>query len=150
VGALGVSVESVSSEITVASSPDRILDVLCDFEGYPGWARSIKEARVVERSPDGRASQVEFRVGAGPLGKLRYVLRYSYSPAGLAWDYVEGDLKDIRGSYELVSTDGETRVVYHLAIDPGLIPMPGFVKARAAREITKTALKDLKKHVEDG
>jgi hypothetical protein len=147
-----MSSETVGSEITVSSTPGRVLDVLCDFESYPSWARSIKEARVLERGTDGRATQVEFRVTAGPLGNMRYVLRYRYPPTGLAWDYVEGDLKDIRGSYALepVGGDQDTRVTYRLAIDPGKLPLPGFVKARAAREITKTALKELKKRVEAG
>jgi uncharacterized membrane protein len=143
--------ETVSSDITVDSSPERVLDVLCDFESYPAWARSIRQARVLERGPDGRATLVEFRVVAGPLGKMRYVLRYDYSSAGLTWDYVEGDLKDIRGSYALASAgDDATTVTYHLAIDPGKLPLPGFVKARAAREIAKVALKELKKRVESG
>ena len=39
-------------------------------------------------------------------------------------------------------------MIYNLAIDPGKIPLPGFVKARAAREITRIALKELKRRVE--
>lgn len=143
-----MSQETVSSDITVDSPLDRVLEVLCDFESYPTWARSIREARVLERGPDGRASRVEFHVTAGPLGKMRYVLHYDYSPGGLVWDYVEGDLKDIRGSYALEAADHATKVTYHLAIDPGKLPLPGFVKARAAREITKIALKELKRRVE--
>lgn len=140
--------DSVTSEITVGSSSDRILEVLRDFEAYPQWARSVKEARVLELGPDGRATRVEFRVAAGPLGKMRYVLHYTYPADGIAWDYVEGDLKDIRGSYVLEPSGEGTSVTYHLAIDPGKLPLPGFVKARAAREITKVALKELKRRVE--
>lgn len=142
--------EAVSSEIFVASDSDEILRVLCDFEAYPQWARSVKEARVVEQDDDGRPSTVEFVVVPGPLPKVRYILRYTYSTEGISWDYVEGDLRDIRGSYELEPGDGGTKVTYHLAIDPGLLPLPGFVKARAAREITRVALKELKKRVESG
>lgn len=145
-----MSADSVSSEIVVTSPAERLLDVLCDFEAYPQWARSVKSARVVERDADGRASRVEFQVAAGPLGKMRYVLRYTYRPDGIAWDYVEGDLKDIRGSYALEPSDGGTRVTYNLSIDPGKLPLPGFVKARAAREITRVALKELKRRAESG
>lgn len=149
-GAFGMTHETVSSDIVVASPSDEILRVLCDFEAYPQWARSVKEARVVERDEGGRPSTVEFVVVPGPLPKMRYVLRYAYSPDGISWEYVEGDLRDIRGSYELESENGGTKVTYHLAIDPGLLPLPGFVKARAAREITRVALKELKKRVESG
>lgn len=140
--------ETVASEIDIASSPQRVLDVLHDFENYPLWARSMKHARIVERDDEGRAAKVEFHVAPGLLPEMRYVLRYTYNDDGLSWDYVEGDLKDIRGSYSVAGGDGSTHVTYNLAIDPGKIPLPGFVKARAAREITRIALKELKRRVE--
>jgi uncharacterized membrane protein len=145
-----VTHEAVSSEITIAAPTEAILGVLCDFESYPQWARSVKDARVLHNDDEGRAETVEFTVTPGPLPRVRYVLRYTYEPAGISWEYVEGDLRDISGSYELQSADGGTEVTYHLAIDPGTIPLPGFVKARAAREITRVALKELKKRVESG
>ncbi|HYZ94061.1 MAG TPA: SRPBCC family protein [Actinomycetota bacterium] len=140
--------ETVASDIDVDAGTDQVLGVLCDFESYPQWARSVKEARILERDDDGRAATVEFRVSPGPLPEVRYVLRYSYSPHGISWDYVEGDLKEVRGSYALEESDGRTHVTYNLAIDPGRLPLPGFVKARAAREITRVALKELKRRVE--
>jgi hypothetical protein len=142
--------ETVSSDIEIEAGAAEILGVLCDFTAYPQWARSVKEARVLEQSDDGRATKVEFRVTPGPLPEVRYVLHYTYPPDGIAWDYVEGDLRDVRGSYALEGVDAGTRVTYHLAIDPGKIPLPGFVKARAAREITRVALKELKRRVEGG
>ena len=140
--------ETVASEIDIAATPQGVLDVLLDFESYPQWARSMKEARIVERDDDGRAAKVEFHVAPGLLPEMRYVLRYTYVDDGLTWDYVEGDLKDIRGSYTVRGQDGTTHVTYNLAIDPGKIPLPGFVKARAAREISRIALKELKRRVE--
>ncbi|MGH2760815.1 MAG: SRPBCC family protein, partial [Actinomycetota bacterium] len=125
-----------------------VLAVLCDFESYPEWARSVKTARIVQRDEGGRPSQVEFRVAPGPLPEVRYVLAYAYNEDGIAWSYVEGDLKDVRGSYVLEGGNGSTHVTYHLAIDPGRLPLPGFVRARAAREITRVALKELKRRVE--
>ncbi len=142
--------EMVSSEIEIEASPEDILEVLLDFEAYPEWARGVKHARVLERDDADRPLKVEFEVTPGPLPKMRYVLRYSYADDGIGWDYVEGDMKDLRGSYVLEQRDGVTDVVYELAIDPGKIPLPGFVKARAAREITRVALGELKRRVETG
>lgn len=140
--------ETVSSTIEIDASPAQVMDVLHDFESYPKWARSVKEATVLERDGSGRGSTVEFQVAPGLLPQVRYILRYDYSDNALAWDYVEGDLKDIRGSYSAESQGDKTVVTYHLAIDPGKLPLPGFVKARAAREITRVALKELKRRVE--
>lgn len=140
--------ETVASEIDIAASPDTVLRVLCEFESYPKWARSMKAANVIERDDAGRATKVEFHVAPGLLPEVRYILAYRYDDGVLAWDYVEGDLKDIHGSYRVEGSDGSSHVTYNLAIDPGKLPLPGFVKARAAREITRIALKELKKRVE--
>lgn len=140
--------ETVASQIDIDADTASVLDVLFDFESYPQWARSMKSATITGRDDEGRATTVEFHVAPGLLPEMRYVLRYSYADDGLSWEYVEGDLKDIRGSYTVVAQDGSTHVTYNLAIDPGKIPLPGFVKAMAAREITRIALKELKRRVE--
>jgi uncharacterized protein YndB with AHSA1/START domain len=142
--------ETVASQIDIDASPADVLAVLTDFEAYPSWARSMKQARVVEHDAEGRAAKVEFHVAPGLLPNMRYVLAYDYTDSSISWSYVEGDLKDIRGSYTVELADGSTHVTYNLAIDPGKIPLPGFVKARAAREITRIALKELKRRVESG
>lgn len=142
--------ETVSSEIHIDAAADEILEVLLDFEAYPRWAKAVKAASVRASDDSGRPLEVEFEVTPGPLPKMRYVLRYAYLDDGISWDYVEGDMRDVRGSYRLDESDGRTRVVYDLAIDPGRIPLPGFVKARAAREITRVALNELKRRVELG
>ncbi len=140
--------ETVASDIEVDASSARVWEVLCDFESYPEWARSIRKATVIEKDDDGRPAKVEFNVAPGPLPQMRYILHYNYGDGTLAWDYVEGDLRDIRGSYALEDLGDRTKVTYNLAIDPGKLPLPGFVKARAAREITRVALKELKRRVE--
>ena len=142
--------ETVASEIDIDAPAQRVLDVLTDFESYPSWARSMKAASVVERDEDGRPLKVKFHVAPGLLPEVTYVLAYTYSDDGIAWTYVEGDLRDVRGSYRVEGSDGHSHVVYNLAIDPGKLPLPGFVKARAAREITRIALKELKRKVESG
>lgn len=142
--------ETVRSEIEIEAPPDRILGVLLDLESYPDWARGVRSVRVAEWDDAGRPAVAEFEVTPGPLPKMRYVLRYRYLDKGFAWDYVEGDVNDLRGSYLLEPENGATRVSYDLAIDPGKIPLPGFVKARAAREITRVALRELKRRVEVG
>ena len=140
--------ETVASNIDIDASPEQVLAVLSDFESYPTWARSMKQATVLERDDDGRALTVEFHVAPGLLPEVRYVLRYTYDERTIAWEYVEGDLRDCHGSYVVEDRNGTAHVVYDLAIDPGRLPLPGFVKARAAREITRIALKELKRRVE--
>ena len=60
----------------VAAPLERCYQVALDFERYPDWARDVKEARVLERDEQGRASKVEFRASAlGRSTRLPLVMR---------------------------------------------------------------------------
>jgi ribosome-associated toxin RatA of RatAB toxin-antitoxin module len=141
--------EQVSERIHVDASPQRCYEVATDYERYPEWAKDVKQATVLERDPEGRGVKVEYRAAA--FGRsTRYVLQYDYShaPATFSWSLVEGDIvRAIDGTYRFDTDDDGTRVSYDLAIDPS-IPLPGFLKRRAAGMIVSTALKELKKEAE--
>ena len=81
------------------------------------------------------------------MGKsIRYVLDYDYSeaPAAFSWKLVEGDmLRQLDGRYGFEADGDGTRVSYDLTADLSM-PMPGFIKRRAAGMIMGTALKELK------
>jgi Polyketide cyclase / dehydrase and lipid transport len=111
-------------EISIAASPERCFAVAVDFEGYPLWATDVKRAEVLDRDGAGRGSRVRYQVSA--LGRtIGYTLAYDrFDPAG----------------------DG-TRVRYRLAVDLA-IPLPGFVKRRAAGLIAENAMRGLKRHLE--
>jgi uncharacterized membrane protein len=142
--------EQVSERIHIDAPPERTYEVATDYERYPEWAKDVKQANILQRDAEGRGSQVEYRAAA--FGRsTRYVLRYDYSqaPAAFSWSLVEGEMvRTIDGTYRF-DRDGEgTRVSYDLAIDPS-IPLPGFLKRRTAGKIVSTALKELKKAVEN-
>lgn len=124
---------------SIAASPERCWAVALDFERYPEWARDVKEARVIARDAEGRATQVEFRASA--LGRsTHYTLAYDYSdaPARLEWHLVDGDImRAIDGAYSFVAVEGGTQVFYEIAIEL-VIPLPGFVKRRAEGRILDT------------
>ena len=135
----------------INASVQQCFDALVDFEHYPEWAGDLKQADVVERDAEGRASVVEFRAAA--MGRsTTYRLRYDYegAPRRLAWVLESGDLeRELDGHYELAdgSEPGTTDVVYELSVDL-IVPIPGFVKRRAEARIIKTALSELKGRVE--
>jgi hypothetical protein len=141
--------------VVINASVQVCFDTLTDFERYPQWAGDLKQATVVERDDQGRASVVEFRAAA--MGRsTTYRLRYDYegAPYQLSWFLESGDLqRELDGAYQLHAvddpdTDGEsTEVVYELSVDL-VLPIPGFVKRRAEARILKTALTDLKQLVE--
>lgn len=132
----------------VAATPARCYEIAIDFERYPEWARDVKEASVVERDSQGRATRVEYRASA--LGRsTHYTLAYDYSqaPERLSWSLVEGDImRVIDGAYTFRPETGGTEITYSLKIEL-IVPLPGFVKRRAEVRILHT-LKELKSRAE--
>jgi uncharacterized membrane protein len=144
--------DQATQQMVIDASPQRIWEVLTDFDDYPSWAHDLKSVTVVERDDEGRPRDVAFRAAA--MGRsTSYTLRYDYdrAPDVLAWRLVKGDItRQLDGSYELRQLDdtpGRTEVTYHLAVDL-LVPLPGFVKRRAEARIVHTALRQLRSHLE--
>ena len=140
--------ERVKDSIDIKASAEEILEVATDFEAYPEWNANIKQVEVRETDEDGWPTQVWYEVDA-KVKTVKYTLEYDYSnaPESFSWDLVEGDVKELSGSYTFDEFDDVTDVTYELTVDPGF-PLPGFMKRQAEKQITSTALKDLKKRVE--
>ena len=140
--------ERVKDTIDVEASAEEIFDIATDFEAYPDWNANIKEVEVRERDDEGRATKVWMKVDA-KVKTVTYTLAYDYSsaPESFSWSLVEGDVKELSGSYAFDEFDDVTEVTYETAIDPGF-PIPGILKRQGERQIVKGALEDLKKRVE--
>lgn len=141
--------ESASQSTVIAASPERVWEIVTDFERYPDWAKDVKDVVVRARDAQGRATEVEFRASA--LGRsTHYTLGYDYTqaPSVLSWSLVRGDImRTVDGAYHFTSTaDGGTEVRYDLVIDL-VVPLPGFVKRRAEVRILNT-VRELKSRAE--
>lgn len=137
-------VDSGSDTAIISATPEKCFLIASDFEKYPEWAHDVKEATVLDRDAQGRATKVEYRASA--LGRsTHYTLAYDYAdaPKRLSWTLVAGDImRSIRGAYIFEPVSAGTRVTYDLAIEL-VVPLPGFVKRRAEVRILDT-LKELK------
>jgi hypothetical protein len=142
--------DEAHEQIHVDADPARCFARASAFEDYPEWTNDVKQARVLERDDAGRGTRVEYRVAA--VGRrVRYVLDYDFTdaPAGFSWTLVEGDmLRALDGRYGFAPDGDGTCVDYRLRVDLA-VPLPGPVKRRASGLIMSTALKDLKRVVEE-
>jgi ribosome-associated toxin RatA of RatAB toxin-antitoxin module len=141
--------ERATETIIVAADPGTLFAVAVDVEDYPEWVAELKSVAVTERDDEGRPVVATFR-GAAFGRSSTYTLRYDYSqaPSLLSWVMVEGDLTSkLDGSYRFETADDGTLVTYQLEVDLR-VPIPGFVKQRAARLIQGIALRELKARAE--
>lgn len=141
--------ERAVESIAVAADPGTVFAVAVDLEDYPEWVGDLKSVVVTERDPSGRPLVATFRAAAFGRSST-YTLRYDYreAPTLLSWVMVEGDLTSkLDGSYRFEPADGGTLVTYQLEVELR-VPIPGFVKQRAAQRIQGTALRELKARAE--
>jgi carbon monoxide dehydrogenase subunit G len=145
--------EQTEGQIVIEASSAEVMDVLVDFEAYPQWA-DVKSVEVLERGDGGVGTKVAFEVEVPVLGKASYTLAYRYAPAdgGMSWVSTEarGAVSNITGEYLLTEIDeDETKVVYRLAVDLGVL-LPGFVRTQGEKRVIENALEGLKRRVELG
>jgi ribosome-associated toxin RatA of RatAB toxin-antitoxin module len=129
----------------VHAPPEVVYSVVTDFLNYATWVSDLKVVTILESDSDGRPLEVEFRAAA--FGRsTTYALRYDYhhAPEVLRWSQVRGDItQSLEGQYRFEPDDGGTKVTYDLEVEM-LVPIPAFVKSRAAHRIQTTALNELK------
>ena len=133
----------------IKAAPTAVMDVIADFAAYPEWTGAIKTVQITKPGSKGRALQVKYMMDAGLL-KDTYELAYTWSADGMSvsWDLVSGSLqKSQHGSYLLHAVPGGTEVTYSLTVEP-TIPLIGVLRRKAERSILDTALKELRKRVE--
>src|SRR3954471_8347510 len=112
--------DQANERLRIDAPASRIYEVAIDFERYPEWAHDIKEATIVERDDQDRATKVRYRVGA--MGRTTtYTLAYDYSkaPQELSWELVQGDImRRLDGTYVFDPVDDDsTDVNYHLTVE---------------------------------
>jgi ribosome-associated toxin RatA of RatAB toxin-antitoxin module len=141
--------QRATESITVNAAPEDIFAVVTDFEHYADWVSDLKRIEVLTRDDHGRSLEVEFRAAA--FGRsTTYTLRYDYTkaPGELSWRQVRGDLTEtLNGRYRFEADGDETKVTYDLEVEL-LVPIPTFIKSRAAYRIQTQALRELKAQAE--
>ena len=133
----------------VAGSVEQCFAVLVDFERYPDWSSPITQCRILDRHPDGLPRRVEFHLDM-TLKTIRYVLEYTWDrPHGGTWKLVEGDVKDVEGSYRFEPAGPRTRATCTQAIDLGFW-LPGFIRRTAEQKALRDSVEEFRAAVERG
>ncbi|WP_216216363.1 SRPBCC family protein [Amycolatopsis aidingensis] len=142
--------EESTQSIEVAAAPERIMAVIADLPAYPEWAKAVQETEVLAEDEQGRAKQVRFTLDAGPVKDV-YTLEYDWASDGLSvsWHLVKGQMQKAQnGRYLLEPRGASTKVTYTLSVELAL-PMIGLLRRKAEKMIMDTALKELKRRVEN-
>ncbi len=144
--------DTSTQSITISAPPAKVAEVVCDFARYPEWVSAMKSVEVLEEYEDGYASQVRFVLDAGPFAD-EYTLQYEYAEdlSRIEWHLVAPSKmqKQQDGSYDVVADGkGGSTVTYTLAVELS-VGMIGMFRRKAEKMIMDTALRELKRRVEE-
>lgn len=141
--------DKTNGEITITADQEKVMDVIADLVLYPEWADGVQKIEVEESFDDGRPKLARFFFSSGPI-KDEFVLLYDWhGHDSVDWELTEGSvINQEQGTYTLTDNgDGTVTVTYDLEVGINM-PLPGFVKRKAAKQMVKVALDGLKKRVE--
>ncbi len=133
---------------------ERVFAIVADIERAPAWQVALKEVQVLERDDQGRPQLVD-TVADAQVKELSLQLRFSYlgAPHRIAFEKVNGDLKTLRGTWELEELGpSRTRVTYTLQGDPGRILgmlIRGPVEDRIHEQLIHAPIRGLKLQCEE-
>ena len=142
--------ESTVQSIEIDASPAECFEVAAEIESYPEWASGVKRVEVLERDADGRPPRAAFLL-EGFVKEIAYELVYEYDyPNRMSWRAdPSADIRMLEGSYAFTEReDGVTEVVYALSVMPAF-SLPGFVRRQAEKQIVTTALRGLRRRVQE-
>jgi hypothetical protein len=141
-----------STTVSVRAPLQICFDSTADFDNYLEWSQrnGMKSVRVLDRDPRGRGLLVEFTAGA--LGvDVRNVVAYRYPADGASIEFRRhsGDvIERLEGRYTFAPVGpGETRMTYELGIGFAF-SLPDFAREQIGGAIARTALEDLRRHIE--
>jgi carbon monoxide dehydrogenase subunit G len=140
--------QRATESIAVDAPPEVVFRVVTDFERYTEWLSDVKRIEILERDATGRALEIEFRAAAFGRSTV-YALCYDYegAPASLSWHQTRGDLTAaMSGQYRFEPRGEGTLLTYDLEVEL-LVPIPAFIRFRAAHRIQTQALHELRAQV---
>jgi uncharacterized membrane protein len=145
----GEVTQRATQSILVHAPPEVVYRVATAFEHYLDWVSELKRIGVLARDAAGRPLEVEFRAAAfGRSTTYTLVYDYSRAPEILSWHQIKGDVTaELNGQYRFEPASEGTLLTYDLEVELS-VPIPAFVRSRAAHRIQSQALRELKAQAE--
>jgi coenzyme Q-binding protein COQ10 len=132
--------------VVIDVPPDRVFDVIVDYDRYAEFLPEVKEAR----SADRRGNEVDVHYGIDLVKRIHYTLHMvEERPRSVRWSFVRGELmRDNKGSWTLEPTpDGKTRATYTIEVGVGPLVPRSIVNALVDQSLPKM-LEAFKKRAE--
>ena len=142
--------DQTESSIIIEATPAEVMAVVADLKNYPSWASAIKRVEIDETDKSGRPLRVTISIDAGAMrDTVSLLYDWSGSPDVVSWSLEDAKmLTAMDGAYEVREHPAGSEVSYRLTVDLSM-PMLSMIKRKAEKDVVDSALKQLKKFVEE-
>lgn len=111
-----------SKTITINAPPEKVYDIITNYEKYPEFVSEVKKISVSDR----QGSQVTLNYEIDLVKTIKYSIRVTEErPKRMSWTFIKGEvMKDNKGSWLLEPEgEGKTRATYTVDVSVGpLVP----------------------------
>lgn len=136
-----------SRSIVVNAPPEKVFDIVVDYDRYPEWLTEVK--RIHTSARQGGEVKVHYEVDF-KIKTIRYIiLAREERPKRMSWSFVEGEvMKDNKGSWVLEPEgEGRTKVTYSVDVTVGPLVPKSILNALVDQSLPKM-LESLKRRAE--
>jgi carbon monoxide dehydrogenase subunit G len=143
-----------TASVEIEARLEEVWAVVEDVLSAPQWQGGLDRITALERDAGGRVTLVETENDIR-VRSIKAHVRFDYDgPERLAWTQEKGDMKSVRGSWQLEDLgDGHTSATYTLEVDPGRVLgllIRGPVEAATRAIFVSGRPGELKRRVEGG
>ena len=135
-----------SRSVTIDVPPEKLFDVIVDYEKYPEFLPEVKKVKVEFGS--GNVKEVTYTVDI-KAKVITYTLKHTARPPDqLAWTMVRGEMmKGNDGAWELRKVPQGTEATYRIDLKLGAL-VPSMVERLLAEQSLPGLLANFKKRIE--
>lgn len=135
--------------ILIDAPVEGVWNLVNDKEAAPDYVQSLIRCRIVGKGSAHMMVEQEMKMNGFP-GTFTYIVKHVMRPLErVDFERVSGDLRDIRGSWQFIPVEENTKtlLIYALHVDPGRFIPQGLVRKGMAKNLPK-ALLGIKAQVE--
>ena len=133
--------------VTIDVPPDKLFDVICDYEKYPEFLPEVK--KVVVNAGQGAIKEVTYTVDI-KAKVISYTLKHTGDrPSKVSWTMIKGEMmKGNDGTWLLKpSANGGTEATYNIDLKLSSL-VPSFIEKALAEQQLPTLLANFKARAE--
>lgn len=133
----------------VQASPERVWQILTDYERYPQFFTNLKSMEILEKKGLYEVHRVRLKT-PWPFEEkwITSALIHSADRRSIQIRRLDGNIKAMEGTWRLVPQGSQTLLVYHIRIDPGIPVVPQWLIDWGSKQAAPDIIQSVRREAE--